>query len=316
MASTTKIMTAILALEQGDLSSVVTISPKAASTGGSSFWLKSGEKFSLENMLYGLLLPSGNDAAVAIAEHISHDEASFVEAMNQKALELGAMNTHYSNPHGLDEPGHYTTAKDLSIIARYAWGIPKFREIVGTAGKTIVGGDFTRQLYNTNRLLTGFDGANGIKTGYTGKAGRCLVASAVRNDLHLMSVVLGADDHFSSSNDLLSYGFAQYRLIDVTEKVGLSRSIPVKQGIEERLNLSCKPVIMPVKEGEEVDIRYILPKSIAAPVVEGAPVGEMEVYIGGVRSHKEVLKASKDIRKKNYLDYFSEIITRWLIPAI
>lgn len=129
MANATKIMTAIVALEKGDLQSEVKVSPRASSVGGSSFYLKAGEVLSLENMLYGLLLPSGNDVAVAIAEHIGGTEENFVKMMNKKAVELGALNTNFKNPHGLDDPNHYTCAQDLALIARYAWNFNKFREI-------------------------------------------------------------------------------------------------------------------------------------------------------------------------------------------
>lgn len=313
MASTTKIMTAILALERDELSSKVTTSSRAASTGGSSFWLKSGEEMTLESMLYGLLLPSGNDAAVAIAEHIAGDQDSFVELMNLKALELGAMNTHYQNPHGLDAPGHYTTAKDLSIISRYAWSIPKFREIVATPSKTIEEGAFPRQLYNTNRLLTGFDGANGIKTGYTGKAGRCLAASAKRDDLHLISVVLGADDHFSASYTLLSYGFSNYKLEEI---VGQSASCPpilVKDGVKEQLHLAIKSIIaLPLREGERIELKYVLPKIIHAPITKGHTVGEVEVYIDDCKILSAPLTATTEVRKKMYFDIILKILGDWV----
>ena len=313
MASTTKVMTAIIALERGDISSKVITSPRAASVGGSSFWLRSGEEMTLENMLYGLLLPSGNDAAVAIAEHIAGDEDSFVELMNQKALELGAINTRYKNPHGLDAPGHYTTARDLSIISRYAWSIPKFREIVGTPSKAIKEGAFTRQLYNTNRLLTGFNGANGIKTGYTGKAGRCLTASATRDGLHLMSVVLGADDHFSASYNLLSYGFSNYKLMDIIEEDAEYASVPVKNGVKDELQLLAKTSItLPVREGEMVEFRLIAPKSIDAPIVMGHQVGEIEVFIDNKKAFSTSLIASTDIRKRMFFDIYLKIIDEWV----
>lgn len=138
MASTTKIMTSIIALEKGNLKSQVKVSPRAASVGGSSFNLSIGERLSLENMLYGLLLPSGNDAAIAIAEHIGSTEENFVHMMNEKAVELGALNTHFANPHGLDNPQHYSTAKDLALITRHALKNEKFREIIGTRTKKLM----------------------------------------------------------------------------------------------------------------------------------------------------------------------------------
>lgn len=313
MASTTKIMTAIVALEYGDLSSIVKVSSKAASIGGSSFHLQSGETMKLENMLYGLLLPSGNDAAVAIAEHIGGSEKNFVDLMNLKAIEIGAKNTHFMNPHGLDEPGHYTTARDLAIIARYAWGIPKFRSIVQTRDKIIDDGNYKRHIYNTNRLLWSKDGVCGIKTGYTGGAGRCLVASAVKNGFQLISVVLGSGDHFGSSYRLLTYGFSHYKPVQVVQKGRLYTTTRVENGILDRALLAAKEdIILPVGEKETVKLKMVVPDSIAAPVVKNQPVGEIQIFIEGIQVYKTSLVSAQDIRQRTFMDEFYKIIREWL----
>ncbi|HHW02706.1 MAG TPA: D-alanyl-D-alanine carboxypeptidase [Thermoanaerobacterales bacterium] len=313
MASTTKIMTAIIALEKGNLESKVKVSAKAASIGGSSFYLKAGETMSLENMLYGLLLPSGNDAAVAIAEHISGNEKNFVDLMNLKALEIGALNTHFMNPHGLDEPGHYTTARDLAMIARYAWSIPKFREIVQTREKVINDGIHERHIYNTNRLLGSKIGVNGIKTGYTGGAGKCLVASAAMNRFQLISVVLGSGDHFGNSYNLLDYGFSHYKYKQVVVKDRPYTNVLVENGILDRaLLVAGGDIFLPVGENETVDLKMIVPDSIKAPVMKNQPIGEILVFINGKQVCKTILVSTQDIREKTYFDMLYRILREWL----
>lgn len=313
MASTTKIMTAIIALERGNLESKVRVSTKAAAIGGSSFYLRAGETMSLENLLYGLLLPSGNDAAVAIAEHIGGNEKNFVDLMNLKALEIGALNTHFMNPHGLDEPGHYTTARDLAMIARYAWGIPKFREIVQTREKIINEGSHSRHIYNTNRLLWSKIGVNGIKTGYTGAAGRCLVASAARNGFQLIAVVLGTGDHFGNSYKLLNYGFSHYKYEHVVVKDRLYTTARVENGILDiALLVAGEDIFLPVGENETVDLKMVVPDSIKAPVIKNQPIGEIQVFIKGKQVCKTVLKSAQDIREKTFFDMFYRIIREWL----
>jgi D-alanyl-D-alanine carboxypeptidase (penicillin-binding protein 5/6) len=211
MASTTKIMTAILALEQGNLNDVVTVGEKPYSTGGSTIWLGLGEQQTLQNLLYALMLESANDAAVAIAEHIGGTEERFVELMNQKAQAIGATHTHFANSHGLHDPNHYTTAHDLALIARYAMQNPEFRRLVETETATIPGfkANPPRNLVNHNQLLGYYDGTTGVKNGYTEEAGLTNVAAAKRGDTELIAVVLGAQNFiWTSSMKLLDYGFS------------------------------------------------------------------------------------------------------------
>ena len=189
MASTTKIMSAIVAIESCNLDDDVLISAKAANMGGSVIGLKANSSIKLIDLLHGMLICSGNDAAVAVAEHVGGSIEAFSELMNQKALELGAFSTSFSNPHGLDAENHYTTAYDLAKITRYALKNPKFNEIVNKTEFYFNG----RTLKSTNEMLTLYDGADGVKTGYTGLAGRCLVTSASHNDMRFISVVLFCD---------------------------------------------------------------------------------------------------------------------------
>lgn len=313
MASTTKIMTAIIALENGDLNSQIKVSSKAASIGGSSFHLKSGQTLSLENILYGLLLPSGNDAAVAIAEHIGGTEEKFVQMMNQKAINLGALNTHFTNPHGLDDPEHYTTAKDLAVIAKHAWKHNKFRKIVQTKTKEIKDGNYARQIFNTNRLLWQFDGADGIKTGYTGNAGKCLVATANKNGFRLLSVVLGSPDHFEDSQILLDYGFNNYRLTPIIAKNNCYTTVNVENGVFKKVDLIAKDsVILPVKDNENISFDVIVPKKIKAPVFKGETIGQLQIYIDNDLATSTSLIAASDVRIRKYHDILSKILKFWM----
>lgn len=314
MASTTKIMTAVVALEKGDLSSKVTVSRRAASIGGSSFHLRVDETMSLENMLYGLLLSSGNDAAIAIAEHIGGDVETFVEMMNQKAKEIGAENTSFKNPHGLDEPGHFTTARDLALITRYALNIPKFKEIVSTKDIVINEGKCPRHIYNTNRLLRISDKIDGVKTGYTGKAGKCLVATAQKNGFRLISVVLGAQDHFSTSLKLINYGFDNYELKKLASKDSVFAAVPVKGGIVEKVvAVTGEDVVLALSEKEKVQINISVPLFIQAPVYKGQVLGEIQIYVDSKLIYSTPLVSIFDIGKKSIFDNFYKMIKMWVL---
>lgn len=313
MASTTKIMTAIIALEKGDLASKVEVSKKAASVSGSSLHLKYGEKLTLENMLYGLLLCSGNDAAVAIAEHIAGSQENFIKMMNQKALEIGALNTNFKNPHGLDEPGHYTTARDLAIMARYALRFAKFREIVSSKEKVIADGGFTRNIYNTNKLLWRLENATGVKTGYTGMAGRCLVASAYKNGFELISVVLNSPSNFNSSYNLLNYGFSKYKMQKIVEGQTVLIKVPVKNGIIKEAKLFAeKDVFLPIADDDVISFKLLVPYEIRAPIHEHQKIGELAVYINATHVYSAPLISAENVREKTFMDNLFMILKNWL----
>lgn len=215
MASTTKIMTALLVAEDCDLSEVITVPDIAVGVEGSSIYLKYGEQISVKDLLYGLMLRSGNDAACALAVHHSGSVEKFVEKMNERANELGANDTHFKNPSGLPDDGHYTTARDLCNIARHAMNNKTFKEVVSTKHYS---GDF-RNFLNKNKLLSSLDGANGVKTGYTKKAGRCLVSSSERENMNVVCVVLNCYDMYERSASIINSCFAKYSL----ETVGADR---------------------------------------------------------------------------------------------
>ncbi|GAA0364269.1 D-alanyl-D-alanine carboxypeptidase family protein [Bacillus horti] len=221
IASITKIMTAIIAIENGDLADKVETSRNAYRVEGSSIYLKLGEKLTLENMLYGLMLRSGNDAAVAIAEHIGGSVEGFVQLMNQKAQELGMSKTVFSNPHGLDtHEEHYSTARDMAVLTAYAIQNEEFAKIVATERRTapLEGESWDRIWYNKNRMLSKYPYADGVKTGFTKRAHRTLVSSATKDGHRLVTVTLNAGDDWNDHISMFEYGFNNYKLTTLVEQ--------------------------------------------------------------------------------------------------
>lgn len=213
MASTTKVMTALVALENAPLSLTVRITRAEAGTEGSSMYLRAGDVYTLEDLLLGMMLVSGNDAALAVARTVAGSEASFVRLMNEKAQEIGMCDTHFDNPHGLHSQQHYTSAYDLALLCGYAMQNAEFCRIVGckSAGiKELTSGE-TRVMVNKNRFIYAFEGADGIKIGYTRRAGRCLCASAGRNGKRMICVLLNDADWFASAAELLEGAFRNKR---------------------------------------------------------------------------------------------------------
>jgi len=208
MASTTKIMTAVVALENADLEKEIAVDARAVGTEGSSMYLKAGEKFTMRELLYGLLLRSANDAAMAIAYAVASDLPSFVALMNEKASALSLSNTHFVNPHGLDAEEHYSSAFDLAKLTAYAIDNPAFCEIISTKKKTIGKGESKRLLVNHNRLLSQYEGCFGVKTGFTKSCGRCLVSAAEKSGQILICVTLDAPNDWSDHSKLFNYGFS------------------------------------------------------------------------------------------------------------
>jgi len=285
MASTTKIMTALLALELGHETDLIVVSEKAANTEGSSIWLEEGEEKTLEELLYGLMLLSGNDAAVAIAEHIAGSVEAFARLMNIKARALGAHNTHFTNPHGLPDDNHYTTARDLALITRHALMNERFREIIATPEYTISwpGHPWDRIMVNQNRLLEEYPGADGVKTGWTRKAGRCFVGSATREGWQLLVVVLNAQQMWEDAMALLDYGFHNYQKELLAEKGQYICSAEVYKG-ERSVNLvAAENFYYPLAAGEKAEIvsRPVLKEQIKAPLATGEPLGSLEFYLMG-----------------------------------
>lgn len=304
-ASTTKIMTLIVALEHGNLEDMVTASPKAASTEGSSLWLEPGEKLKMLDMLYGVMLVSGNDATVAVAEHISGSVPKFARLMTEKAHAIGAKNTNFVNSSGLPDPKHVTTAHDLAKIAAYGYKNPLFAQIVGTKDKVIPwpGKDHDRELYNENKMLWLLDGANGVKTGYTDDAGRCLVSAAKRNDIQLVAVVLDSERMWDDSMALLDYGFKQLKSLTLFHKGDILKTVKINGGKAGEVTLvTSSAMVVPVSENDQENFRTVIdaPGKIDAPVSAGEKVGVARVMYKDTEIATVDLLATDTVERKSF----------------
>ncbi|HHW67879.1 D-alanyl-D-alanine carboxypeptidase [Defluviitalea raffinosedens] len=324
MASTTKIMTCILALESGMLDDIVTVSKRAALAPEVKLRLKAGEKQRLEDLLYALMMKSSNDAAVAIAEHISGSVEAFCEKMTQKAKELGAKNTVFRTPNGLDADGHQSTAYDLALITRYAMKNPKFVEIINTRQITIPKEGNFRSYYlsNANRFLYEYPGANGVKTGYTGKAGYCFVGAANQNGMQLISVVLasgwgsrGKEQKWVDTKRIMNYGFQNYKKVCLLEKNKLLKTIPVERAKETSVSLYSDKTIVSVLNEEEkskVQIKIDVPQSVEAPVTKGQEIGRAKVILGDEILGTVSLVADRDIERHDFPACIKKVLNNWL----
>ena len=285
MASTTKIMTALLVLEESDLDDEVSVSAKAAAVGGSGVYLRAGETLTVHQLLLALMLESSNSAAVALGEHVAGSLEAFVEKMNARADELGLADTRFQNPHGLDDEGHYTTATDLATLTLRALSDARFRELAATSDATIPGNGSPRKLESSNELLGVYVGCTGVKTGWTNPSGYCLVASADRDGLELVAVVLGAADEdvrFREARELLDWGFAHYRLKTLASVDETVTSVAVSDYLD-------REVVARVGEGAEAYVldldggirrEYEVFASVDAPVEEGEKLGTLRAYQG------------------------------------
>ena len=305
MASTTKIMTAVIALEGFDPDEAVSIPAEAVGIEGSSVYLCAGERLTLRQLVYALMLSSANDAATAIAIYCSGSIEAFAEKMNVKAKEIGLDSTHFDNPHGLDSPSHYTTAYDLARLTAYAIKNPEFKEIVSTYKAEIPLGESNnaRLLVNHNKLLRSYDGAIGVKTGFTKKSGRCLVSAAERNGTILISVTLNAPDDWRDHTAMLDYGFKNY----VSEKLTLDQkhlSVPIISGTESSVpcSLLSEPTALLPKDHEKVSCRIEMSRFEYAPVAKGEILGKARYFCDGreIASADIVALKSVELKKQKH----------------
>lgn len=328
MASTTKIMTATVVLENAKLDDVVTIENKAAWTGGSRLGLKKDDKITVHDLLYGLLLVSGNDVAVALAIHVGGSVEGFAEMMNNKAKELGLTNTHFVTPHGLDEDEHYTTAEELAKMADYAMGIPKFKEIVNTKTYTVRINNNPKILTNTNELLGSLSGVYGIKTGFTNGAGRCLVTGCKRGKLDIITVVLGADTkkiRTSDSIKLIEYAFKNFQLVDVEEKVlqqfeewnrinsnriiiNKCKNSNIKLELDE---INNKKMAIKNTDLDNITIEINAIYYFEAPIEKNQIIGTAKVKLGEEVIEVLNIRNINKIEKKQVGDYIMEFLANW-----
>lgn len=325
MASTTKIMTCLVVLENANLRDVVETSAKAARTGGSKLKFKKDDKISVNDLLYGLMLRSGNDAAVALAEHVGGNIDGFATLMNKKAVELGLKNTHFETPHGLDSDNHYTTPYELALLTAYALENNIFKTIVGTKSCSININGIPRTIFNTNELLGNLNGVYGVKTGFTNGAGRCLVTAIKRENLDAICVVLGADtkkDRTADSVKLIEYTFKNYESINLSNKINEEfekwksineKRIVIKKGIKPSTKIKLDEYNIktyPIKKNSENDIRIEINGNlnINAPVRKNTKIGELKVFYDDKCISEIDILTNENIREKTVFDYIYEMI--------
>ena len=283
MASTTKILTALIVIENCNLNDVVTITKETVGVEGSSIYLEEGEQITVKELLYGLMLRSGNDCAETLAVFCSKNIDNFAKLMNETAKKIGAVNSNFVNPHGLHDDNHYTTAYDLALISCYAMKNPVFREIVGTKSIDISFStrNYKRHLINKNKMLSEFEGSTGIKTGFTKKAGRCLVSSCKKNGMELVCVVLNCPPMFERSKTLFTNLFNEYKPVKLLESDNIIDFINV-DGCELKCPVSIKnDIVVPLTEDElsKVNIVYDYDKSIKKPYKKDTEIGDIKIYI-------------------------------------
>lgn len=316
MASTTKIMTCIVAIESGKLDEIVTVSGKAARAPKVKLNLKTGEKQKLGDLLYSLMLESHNDTAVAIAEHVGGSVEEFCAMMTEKAKAIGAENTCFETPNGLDGQAHYSTPYDMALIAAYALDNPEFVKIINTPQieipTTQLEGSKKHVLINKNRFLSQYEGAEGVKTGYTSKAGHCFVGAVKKEDMELIGVALGAgwdskgkSRKYTDVIKLMNYGYNNYKKYKVLDKGEEKGSVKVTNGkVEDVILYVNETVILPLTEYEKetIELKKTVTDELQAPIDENQVVGKVEVICDGKVLKKVDLLAGQKVDKANLLD--------------
>lgn len=307
IASTTKIMTALVVLEHSPLDETVTVSAEAVGVEGSSMYLAAGEKLTVEDLLYGLMLLSGNDAAEALAYHVSGSIEAFAELMNQKADVLGLHNTRFANPHGLDSEDNYSNASDMARLAAYALENEEFRRIVSSKSYSCG----TRRMTNHNKLLWDYEGAVGVKTGYTKKAGRILVGAAEKNGRRLITVTISAPDDWKDHKAMLDLGFSKYTCRQVLTAGTPVAELAVMNGLSDSVSLIPSESISGyMLEDETVECQLIIPPFVYAPLDAGARMGSIKILVSGLEIGKVDLVTECAIgeipSEKNFLEKLFE----------
>lgn len=315
MASTTKIITAICVIENNeDLDKIIEIPHEAQGVEGSSIYLRAGEHLSLRELLYGLMLQSGNDSAVALAIATSGTVDAFIEIANKFCERVGATNTHIVTPNGLHDDNHYTTAKDLALISCYAMKNPIFREIVSTK-KIEISNEFKddpRVILNKNKLLKNLEGATGIKTGYTKKAGRCLVASQKINDMEVVAVVLNCGPMFEECTSLLQNAHNEYSLVKLLDAYNHLGGVVAETGKEQiKVNVMNKEgFIYPLTNLEKTEIRVSisLPEKLIAPVRKDQIIGQIDIYLSNQLLFSTKIYTIEEVRTITYIELIKKVI--------
>ena len=322
-ASTTKIMTCLIALESGMLDDTVTVSPNAASKPETRMGLSAGEKIKLRDLLYPMMLESANDAAVAVAEHIAGSEEEFCDMMDERAIEIGATDTDFETANGLDRDGHHSTAMDMALITAYALENEDFREIISAPSATVKSDRRTYTVANKDRLLKEYDGAIGVKTGFTGLAGQCFVGAAKRDGMTLISVVLGSgwgssgkERKWTDTKNLLNYGFENFELYTLAEAGDFVSEVSVKGAYEDDVETKIsKKVIIPLTVEERMGIKTKInvPMEINAPIEKGQTVGELSFLSadGEILAKTDIIAAG-EAAEKDFKSTALLLIKHWI----
>ncbi len=309
MASTTKIMTALLLCEHGNLQKEVTVTPEMVRVEGSSMGLLAGDKVTLHDLLYGLMLSSGNDAANVIAFTLGGSLKGFVKMMNKKARELELTSTHFETPSGLDGESHYTTAYELAMLTSYAMQNKDFKAAVGSSIATLNYGNppYRRTLTNHNKLLKTYDGAIGVKTGFTKKSGRCLVSAAERDGKYLIAVTLNAPSDWQDHKLMLDYGFSVIKQTHFLPQSD-SYNIPVINGKNDSLSVKIEALTVNSLDTEDIRCDIYLPEFLYAPIKKGEKVGKAVYTQGDKLLAEKPLLAKTDINAKPYKESLLNIM--------
>lgn len=309
IASLTKVMTAIVTVENVKLDEVVKVKTGSGSIGGSTVGVKKGDEITVKALMYGMLMESGNDCAYALAEYVGGSIENFGVMMTEKAKEIGAKDSSFKNPHGLDVEGHYSTAYDMALITRYALNNQIINEIVGTNSITVQFGKTVKTFSNTNRLLRTYSLADGVKTGFTNGANRCLISSASKDDLRVIAVVLGSDTtdiRFNDSKALLEYAITNYKMRDISKNMNWYINIPVYKGkvdyYEKYITREMK-VALTDEEYEKIYVKQTILPVIKAPIYKGYNLGNIEMYVDNEKIYEENIFLDKNIYKKKVTDY-------------
>ncbi len=312
MASLTKIMTSILLVENCNLDELIDVPKEVAYIGGSTAGLKPNTQVSAKSLLYGMLLPSGNDCAYTVGIHIGGDIKTFAKMMTKKAIEMGITDTNFANPHGLDNENHYTSAISMAKITRYALNNKYINEAVNTREITVDLGGFSKTLTNTNSLLTTYEYADGVKTGFTNGANRCLVASATKDDCRYIAVILGADTstiRFNDAKYILDECFNKYKKMDISKYLNFYINIPVIKGnikYYERSYSNNLKIPLTDEEYDKIYIEQNTVQNIYAPLDIESDIGNIKVLIDDEIIFEKNLFLEENIYKKGILDYIHE----------
>ena len=318
MASTTKIITAIVTLENcDDLDKLITVADESVGIEGTSIYLRKNEQISIRNLLYGLILASGNDASTALAYEIGGSEEKFVEMMNDFVKRLGLTNTQLKNPHGLDADGHYTSAYDLAAITNYALNNETFLEIVSTKTKVLNEGEpNVRYLRNKNKLLFSEEGCIGVKTGFTDNAGRCLVNACERDGMRVVSVVLNCGPMFEECDRLNNLAFNEYELKTFVEPYGFVGNVNVVDGDKNEISVATIKgfsTVIKKSEAENYRVEFDVPESVTAPISKSDEIGKVTVFYKDEIIYEDSVYSTSEIENINLKHKIDNIMENWYL---